>query len=116
MAHLTEGTLRRMVDDPDARSGVDAAHLEGCTECQGRFQVVSDDARSIATLLAVPDARVDVGCAFDAQSGAVALSLPHETGKQGWLVTRLGDAAGLDQVSRFFHRGPATGVDQQLFG
>src|SRR5207249_10701474 len=54
-----------MVDDPDARSGVDAAHLEGCTECQGRFQVVSDDARSIATLLAVPDTRVDVGRAFE---------------------------------------------------
>jgi len=34
-----------MVDDPDARSGADAAHLEGCTECQGRFEVVSDDAR-----------------------------------------------------------------------
>src|SRR5437667_12578950 len=54
-----------MVDDPDARSGADAAHLDGCTECQGRFQVVSDDARSIATLLAVPDARVDVGRAFE---------------------------------------------------
>ena len=65
MAHLTEGTLRRMVDDPDARSGADAAHLEGCTECQGRFEVVSDDARSIATLLAVPDTRVDVGRAFE---------------------------------------------------
>src|SRR4051794_2601882 len=57
----------------------------------------------------------DVGCAFNAQSGAVALSLAHETGQQRWLVTRLGDAAGLDQVSRFFHRGPATGVDKELF-
>src|SRR5438309_10992264 len=44
---------------------------------------------------------LDVGCAFDAQSGAVALSLAHETGKQRWLVTRLGDAASLDQVSSF---------------
>ena len=65
MAHLTEGTLRRMVDDPDARSGVDAAHLEGCAECGARFKNISDDARSIVSLLAVPEARVDVGRAFE---------------------------------------------------
>lgn len=64
MAHLTEGTLRRMVDDPDARIGMDKTHLEDCPECKARFQVVSDDAGSIATLLAVPDARVDVSSAF----------------------------------------------------
>ncbi|TMC52687.1 MAG: hypothetical protein E6J20_10880 [Chloroflexi bacterium] len=65
MAHLTEGTLRRMVDDPDARSGADAAHLEGCAECGARLKDISDDARSIASLLAVPDATVDVGRAFE---------------------------------------------------
>jgi hypothetical protein len=65
VAHLTEGTLRRMADDPDARSGADAAHLEGCAECKGRFKDISDDARSIATLLAVPEARVDVERAFE---------------------------------------------------
>ena len=65
MAHLTEGTLRRMVDDPDARSGADAAHLEGCPECQAQLKAVGEDARSIASLLAVPEARVDVGRAFE---------------------------------------------------
>ncbi len=64
MAHLTEGTLRRMVDDPDARVGVDHAHLENCLECQGRFKVVSEDAREIAGMLSVPDAKVDVGRAY----------------------------------------------------
>jgi hypothetical protein len=53
-----------MVDDPDARSGGDAAHLDGCLECQARLKSVGEDARSIATLLAVPEARVDVGRAF----------------------------------------------------
>ena len=52
MAHLTEGTLRRMVDDPDVRTAADARHMESCAECQGRFKAVSDDARTIATLLA----------------------------------------------------------------
>ena len=53
-----------MVDDADARSGADAAHLEGCSECQARMKVVSDDASSIAALLAVPQANVDVDAAF----------------------------------------------------
>lgn len=54
-----------MVDDPDARTGSDAAHLESCVDCQARHKSVSDDARSIATLLAVPEARVDVARALD---------------------------------------------------
>src|SRR5437879_10264200 len=54
-----------MVDGPDAGSGVDAAHLEGCAEWGARFKNVSDDARSIVSLLAVPEARVDVGRAFE---------------------------------------------------
>lgn len=64
MAHLTDGTLRRMVDDPDARAGADAGHLDGCMDCKARFERISDDARSIATLLAIPDARIDVSRAF----------------------------------------------------
>lgn len=70
MAHLTEGTLRRMVDDPDARSGADAAHLESCSECDARFKNIADDAHSIAGLLAVPAANVDVSRAFDRVSRA----------------------------------------------
>jgi hypothetical protein len=64
VAHLTDGTLRRMVDDPDARAGSDAAHLEACPECHTRFDALSDDARAVAALLAVPEARVDVAQAF----------------------------------------------------
>ncbi len=64
MAHLADGTLRRMVDDPDAKVGADAAHLEGCADCQARFESIAGDASSIATLLAVPEAEVDVAKAF----------------------------------------------------
>ncbi|TMD17137.1 MAG: hypothetical protein E6I96_02370 [Chloroflexi bacterium] len=70
MAHLTEGTLRRMVDDPDAKVGADAAHLDGCAECQARFKLASEDARSVATLLAVPEAPFDVDKAFARVTGA----------------------------------------------
>jgi anti-sigma factor RsiW len=52
-----------MVDDPDV-TREDTAHLEACPECQSRLKTVSHEAGSIATLLAVPDARVDVASAF----------------------------------------------------
>ena len=64
MAHLTDGTLRRMVDDPDARAGADAAHLAGCTDCRARFDGIAADAKAIGTLLAVPDVDVDVAGAY----------------------------------------------------
>src|SRR5207247_11126236 len=54
-----------MVAEPDAKAGADAAHFDGCAECQARFKTISDDASSIATLLAVPEARGDVGRAFE---------------------------------------------------
>lgn len=65
MAHLTDGTLRRMVDDPDARVGTDASHLDTCPDCQARFKTVSEDAHAIMSLLAVPAASVSVASAFD---------------------------------------------------
>src|SRR5881394_1659272 len=59
-----------MVDDPDVRVGADAAHLGDCAECQTRLKAVSDDARSIATLLAVPEAHIDLDRAFATVLGA----------------------------------------------
>jgi hypothetical protein len=72
VAHLTEGSLRRIFDDPDAKTGADALHLENCLECQARLKAVSDDARAVATLLAVPDVKVDVARAFSQVSSAPA--------------------------------------------
>ncbi len=87
MTHLTEGTLRRMVDDPDARAGAESAHLEGCSECQARFKVVSEDAASIGRLLAVPEARVDAGRAF-----AHVMSARHAQPALGLRLPILGPA------------------------
>lgn len=70
MAHLSDGTLRRMVDDPDANVGADAAHLESCAECKGRFETIAADARSVASLLAVPEPHVDASRAYAQVSGA----------------------------------------------
>jgi hypothetical protein len=64
VAHLNDGTLRRMIDDPDAKTGADARHLQTCAECKSRFEAVSKDAVAIASLLAVPDANVNLARAL----------------------------------------------------
>jgi len=64
VAHLTDGTLRRMVDDPDATTSADSAHLDGCAECKSRYEAIAGDAHSIATLLSAPEVKVDVAAAY----------------------------------------------------
>jgi hypothetical protein len=65
VAHLSEGTLRRMVDDPDAHSGADKRHLETCAECQARYGTVSKDALAISSLMTAPELKVDIASAFN---------------------------------------------------
>jgi len=64
--------LRRIVDDPDAQDGVNARHLEGCPACQARLKSVADDARSITSLMAGPELKVDVASAFKRVQAAPA--------------------------------------------
>jgi hypothetical protein len=72
VAHLSEGTLRRKVDDQDALTASDARHYATCTECQSRVAAFADDARVAAGLLAVPDMKVDVGSALKRVQSAPA--------------------------------------------
>lgn len=72
MAHLAEGTLRRMVDDPDARAASDARHLEDCADCKARFDTIAGDASAVATLLSVSEPRLDVARAFQRVSAGPA--------------------------------------------
>lgn len=64
MAHLSEGTLRRMFDDPDALTGSDRRHYVDCADCQARYSGMADDARAVATMLAAPDLAPDLASAF----------------------------------------------------
>ena len=72
MGHLADGTLRRMVDDPDAQAASDTRHLEECVECRSRLDTFAGDAHAIGALLAVPEAKVDVARAFKRVSSAPA--------------------------------------------
>jgi hypothetical protein len=64
VAHLSEGTLRRLVDDPEALTGSDRRHYMDCAACQSRNQGMADDARAAATMLAAPELKLDVATAF----------------------------------------------------
>ena len=54
MRHLSDGTLRRIYDEPLALTSLDQAHFDGCTECKARFESIANTARATATLLSVP--------------------------------------------------------------
>ncbi len=64
MAHLNDGTLRRMLDDPDAITAPDRQHFSTCPECKARQDALGADARQAADLLAVPAASFDAGAAY----------------------------------------------------
>jgi hypothetical protein len=52
--HLSEGSLRRALDEPLALNGEDRAHLRGCARCAARAEEVRNDATMAAALLARP--------------------------------------------------------------
>jgi hypothetical protein len=52
--HLSDGTLRRIYDEPLALTSLDQAHFDSCAECKARFESIANTARATATLLAVP--------------------------------------------------------------
>ena len=54
MRHLTDGTLRRIYDEPLALTAADQAHFDECAECKPRFQAIANDARAATGLLRVP--------------------------------------------------------------
>ena len=54
MRHLSDGTLRRIYDEPLALTSQDQAHFDGCTVCKARFESIAHAARATATLLSVP--------------------------------------------------------------
>jgi hypothetical protein len=62
--HLSDGSLRRLYDEPYALDEETRAHYNDCADCQARFAAVADDARHAMTLMAVPGATVDPASAL----------------------------------------------------
>lgn len=72
MAHLTDGSLRRKLDEAGALTESENRHYATCADCQARYAVFADDAKVVAGALAVPDLKVDVASAFSRVRSAPA--------------------------------------------
>jgi hypothetical protein len=51
--HLSDGTLRRIYDEPLALTAIDQAHFDGCAECKTRFASIANAARATTALLSL---------------------------------------------------------------
>jgi len=52
--HLSDGTLRRIYDEPLALTAADQAHYDGCLECKTHFETIANTARATAAMLELP--------------------------------------------------------------
>jgi anti-sigma factor RsiW len=52
--HLSDGTLRRIYDEPLALTSLEQAHFDSCAECKARFESIANTARATAGLLSLP--------------------------------------------------------------
>lgn len=64
MAHLSDGTLRRLYDEPIAVAATAREHFNSCAHCQDRFSAIAGTAREVQSALAVPAAAVDARAAY----------------------------------------------------
>ncbi|HVE62955.1 MAG TPA: hypothetical protein VNB94_04045 [Mycobacteriales bacterium] len=71
MRHPTEGTLRRLLDEPAGVADVDRRHVADCAECLGTLVAVRADAALVETALA-PSSQtgIDLGLAWQRMSAA----------------------------------------------
>lgn len=63
MRHVSDGWLRRMIDDPLILGAADRRHFEGCADCQARLAAMAADSQAVAGLLSTPLPAVDPAAA-----------------------------------------------------
>ena len=76
MAHLTDGTLRRMLDDPDAITAPEGQHFANCADCKARQEALAKDAQAATSLLALPASAFDADAAFE-RLGSAPVARPR---------------------------------------
>lgn len=86
MKHPTDGTLRRLVDDPAGVSDPDREHVAGCAQCRADLVAAERDAARVASALAVEDG-VDVDAAWARLASATTEATPvalARSSRRGW--------------------------------
>ena len=123
MRHLSEGTLRRIQDEPLALSADDQRHYESCLECRQRYHRIEQDAVKVGNLLALPEIRPDVAAGLArvnaSLSAAPQLSRFSVFGKRSnaisWSLPRAARPVGaLALAAILLVAFTATGVTQRL--
>ena len=71
MRHPTDGTLRRLLDEPDGVGDADREHVGGCPACLSRLAAAQEDAAAAGAALHV-DLAVDVDSAWQRLSHSVS--------------------------------------------
>jgi hypothetical protein len=66
MRHLSEGTLRRIYDEPLALTAEEQEHFDRCAECRARFDGAASLARATAGWLEMPALQADPALALGA--------------------------------------------------
>src|SRR2546421_13076330 len=103
MAHLSEGALRRLYDEPHALVERDRAHFNSCPECRARFTAVADEARQALALTSVPAATVDAEAAL----GRFKASHPAGPPRRNPVLQRLADLGSPPSLGGWGWRKPA---------
>jgi hypothetical protein len=91
VGHLSDGALRRMIDEPLAASETDRRHLESCAGCEERSKRLAGEAGLASALLAVPGIEPDAAAALARvrNLGAVAPAPQRAWARLGWSLPRL---------------------------
>ena len=69
MKHLSDGTIRRIIDEPFASGPRDRAHLGECPACRSRIEDIRDDQAFVATAFTAPVSQPDLAAARAAIAG-----------------------------------------------
>jgi hypothetical protein len=95
MGHLTEGVLRRLIDEPAGVSDADREHVAGCSQCLDGLTAVREDAALVgAALASEAHAEVDLAAAWRRLGTALPAARPQRaparprTGRLRELVRR----------------------------
>src|ERR1700682_1776051 len=64
--HLSDGTLRRIYDEPLALTAADQAHFDGCADCNARFNAIANATTATAALLDWPSYEPQANAALTA--------------------------------------------------
>ena len=104
MRHASEGTLRRLSDEPSAVPDIVRGHVAGCQRCHARQVRVSRDTERCARLLAGPRLVPDVDTAWTRLQGELHRPVAKGAGRRG------GPAAVPSRAHRFRRVSLRTGV------